>query len=256
MISFKKALLSLLILSVVFVLNSKAQIEMTRSHRGFYYKQWLCDKHKTDYDKAVREFNIKTGKLIEMYVDFQLGVGVTSANVNSSSNGVRYETESRTGFTTGALIYISLFESVKFSTGLTFDGKSFGIERIVDTSIVSDSSLNNFSGYFTSNYLNIPLNLNFGGMITDDFGLWFNGGPYLGFLLSSPNSQYSGIGYKNFDLGLNGTITGNYIIQYPFSIIFGTSFKFGGLNNLASTESVESVRTTNFNFFSGIRIGF
>ncbi|MCX6162386.1 MAG: hypothetical protein NTV87_13770, partial [Ignavibacteriae bacterium] len=69
-------------------------------------------------------------------------------------------------------------------------------------------------------------------------------------------NTYPGMGYKSFDLGLNGTLTANYVVMYPLSVIFGTTFKYGGLNNLASTPSIKSVNMTNFNFFGGVRLGF
>ena len=99
----------------------------------------------------------------------------------------------------------------------------------------------------------MPLFINLGGMVSEKVGLWFTGGPYLGFLMSKPNDQYKEFGYKNFDLGLNATLTGNYVFMYPLSVIFGTTFKYGGLNNLISTPEIEKVTTTNFTFFSGVR---
>jgi hypothetical protein len=93
-------------------------------------------------------------------------------------------------------------------------------------------------------------------MLSEKVGLWFNGGPYLGILINSPNNLPTGMGYKNFDLGLNGTITANYVFAYPLSLILGTSFKYGGLNNLGSTALVDKITTTNYSFFSGLRLSF
>jgi len=52
---------------------------------------------------------------------------------------------------------------------------------------------------------------------------------------------------------LSANLTANYVFMYPLSVIFGTSFKYGGLNNLMSTDKVEKITTTNFTFFSGLR---
>lgn len=206
-----------------------------------------------DYKRATEEFNYRTGKKpLDFYIDFQLGVGGTSANI-SGTGANNYETKSKLGFTTGALFYISLFDVVKFSSGLSFDGKSFSYKplNVVEPEPTQDTTKT--EKYLTANYVNIPLNFNFGGMVSEDFGLWFNGGPYLGILTSSPDNQKSGLGFKNFDLGLNGTLTANYVFAYPLSVIFGANLKYGGLNNLGSTKTVDAIHTLNYTFFSGLR---
>jgi hypothetical protein len=113
----------------------------------------------------------------------------------------------------------------------------------------------NTSMYVTANYLNIPLNIHFGGMISETVGIDFNGGPYLGIRTSSPDNVSNGSGFKDFDFGLNGTLTGNYVFAYPLGVIFGVDFQYGGLNNLGSTKSVDRISTLNYSFFSGLRIG-
>ena len=90
-------------------------------------------------------------------------------------------------------------------------------------------------------------------MVSEKVGLAFSGGPYFGILMSKPENTYNNVGYKNFDLGLSGTLTGNYVFMYPLSVIFGTTFKYGGLNNLMSTDKIDKITTTNFTFFTGLR---
>jgi hypothetical protein len=63
------------------------------------------------------------------------------------------------------------------------------------------------------------------------------------------------LGYKNFDFGLAGTLTGNYLLNPFVSIILGTRFEYGGLNNLGSTQFVDKITTTNYTIFTGIRVG-
>jgi hypothetical protein len=213
-----------------------------------------------DYKKAKDEFEFRSGKkLIDFYVDFQLGVGGTSANVTSANGVGDYKTASKLGFKTGALFYLSLFDMVSFSSGLSFNGKSFEITNpnilpptIVDTSKVKAGN----SMYVTANYLNIPLNIHLGGMLTETFGVDFNGGPYLGIRMSVPDNVANGSGFKNFDLGLNGTLTGNYVFAYPLSAIFGVDLQYGGLNNLGKTSTVDRISTLNYSFFTGLRVGF
>lgn len=213
-----------------------------------------------DYKKAKNEFEFRSGKkLIDFYVDFQLGVGGTSANVTSANGVGDYKTASKLGFKTGALFFVSLFDMFAFSSGLSFNGKSFEITNpnilppaIVDTSKVKPGN----SMYVTANYLNIPLNIHLGGMVSETVGIDFNGGPYLGIRMSTPDNVTNGSGFKNFDLGLNGTLTGHYVFAYPLSAIFGVDLQYGGLNNLGSTSTVDRISMLNYSFFTGLRVGF
>ncbi len=244
-------------LLVLFILSSSALFaekdpDPSKPFSGKDGKDRTSLKIKNDYKKAITEFAYKTGKPIDFFIDFQLGAGASNAKIESNASNVSVTSQSKLGYTVGGVFFINLFNAVSFSSGLTFDGKSFGFTKTQTTSIDTTTS----SGYVPANFINIPLNINFGGMITEKFGLWLNGGPYFGFLLSQPANTYPGMGYKSFDLGLNGTLTANYVILYPFSVIFGTTFKYGGLNNLASTSSIKSINSTNFTFFGGVRLGF
>ena len=144
----------------------------------------------------------------------------------------------------------NLFQDGKVAPGL-YPGIQPSVSGSTGSGTSADTSAK--SGYLPANYLTIPLFLNIGGMVSEDVGLWFTGGPYMGFLMSQPSNTYGNIGYKNFDLGLDATLTANYVFLYPFSVIFGTTFKYGGLNNLMSSQSVEKITTSNFTFFSGVR---
>ncbi|MFA5405490.1 MAG: hypothetical protein WC358_11200 [Ignavibacteria bacterium] len=221
-------------------------------------KDKYLSKIDLDYKKAKDEFDFRSGKkLIDFYIDFQLGVGGTSANVTSASGVGNYTTKSKLGFKTGVLFYLSLFESVSFSSGLTINGKSFELTNPNIVPLVADSSFKKGESlYMTANYMNIPLNVHFGGMLTETFGVDFNGGPYLGIMMSAPNNVSNGSGLKNFDLGLNGTLTGNYVFAYPLSAIFGVDFQYGGLNNLGKTSIVDRISMINYSFFTGLRVGF
>ncbi len=224
-----------------------------------YNNEKIESKINLDYKKAKDEFEFRSGKkIIDFYIDFQLGVGGTSANVSSASGVGEYKTASKLGFKTGALFFISLFDKVSFSSGLSFNGKSFEMTTptvtpptVFDTTKVKP----NTSMYVTANYMNIPLNIHFGGMLSETFGIDFNGGPYLGIRTSSPDNVSNGSGFKDFDFGLNGTLTGNYVFAYPLGVIFGVDFQYGGLNNLGKTSSVDRISTLNYSFFSGLRIG-
>jgi hypothetical protein len=198
-------------------------------------------------------------KAVDFRIDFQLGVAGTSANITSQNGVGAYNTSGKLGYTTGAIFHFALFNIISFTSGLSFNGRSFEVTTpsLLPAGTDTTNVVKNSNNYITSNYLDIPVYFSVGGMVSEKVGLWFDGGPYLGILLSKPNeSTKAGIGYKNFDLGVSGTLTANYMFQYPFSIIFGTNFKLGGLNNLGSTPLVDKISTTSYSFFSGLRISF
>lgn len=253
----KKVITLLLILSFIFSLQIvKADGDPDKPLLNKYKKTDLLSKKEVDYIKAKREFDILSGaKIVDFYADFQLGVSGTSANVSSAPGVGDYSTKSKLGYKTGVAFYLSLFDMFSFSTGISFNGKSFELTNPNYRPPVADSSFKPGSSlYLVANYLNVPLNFHVGGMVTENVGFDFNGGPYLGILMSSPNNVSNGSGFKNFDLGLNGTLTGSYVIQYPLKAILGVDFQYGGLNNLGKTALVDRISTINYSLFSGLRI--
>lgn len=213
-------------------------------------------KLNKDYKLAYKDFQEKSGKILDFYVDFKLGGTSTSANVTSAAGKDSYNTGSKVGFNIGALIYTRLFDAFQFSTGLDFNGKNFEVTPPNNinsgTPVPASDSVSKLSQKVANNYLNIPMNFNFGGMITETLGLTFNGGPYLGILLSTDDNR-TGMGYKNFDLGLVGSLTANYKIAPLTSILLGAKYEYGGLNNLGNTPYVDKVSTSTLGFFTGIR---
>lgn len=209
-------------------------------------------KFLKDYKIAKKQFDIQRGaQVLDFYVDLQLGYGMTNASVNSAGSTGAYNTDPKGGINLGALFFLNLFDVLQFSSGLDFINKKFEVNPPTFTTPVSGIDTN--TSEISAQYLNIPFNFNYGGMISDKFGLTFNGGPYFGLLLSA--EEDAGLGYKDFDLGLNGTLTANYLIAPFTSVLLGTKMQYGGLNNLGKTEQVESVRTFNYTFFTGVRFG-
>ena len=211
------------------------------------------DRLMKDYPAFKKQYDIKAGKPIDIYMDIQLGVGGTNANISNATNNPDYETNTKLGLTLGGLIHINVIDFLSFTSGISFEGKSFKFSPpVLDT-----AAINNFGAgekSLQNTYMNIPIFFNIGGMVSEKIGITFCGGPYLGIRLNDDN--YDGLGMKNFDLGLNGTLTVNYVIMYPFNVIAGTKFELGGLNNLANTDYIESITTSNFTFFTGGRIWF
>lgn len=247
----KKLLLTLLFIALL--CSSFSAVVTAQNNPKFNTYLLNTDKFNKDYKSALKEHRVRTGKIIDFYIDFQLGFGGTSANIDQTpdAKGI-FETGSKVGFTTGALVYINIFEGVNFATGLAYVGKNFEVTPPTD-SISFLSGLDTNVSDISNNYLNIPLYINVGGMITEDVGITFNGGPYLGILMST--DEKPGLGYKNFDLGLAGTLTGNYMLNPFVSILLGTRFEYGGLNNLGSTKFVDKITTTNYTIFTGVRVG-
>lgn len=207
------------------------------------------NKLEKDYELEKLFYAEKTGKKpIDFYIDLQLGYGSTNANIDSKNTATTYNTNSNGGFNVGGVFHLSIADVWSFSSGLDFFNKKFEVTTN-DTTVAAANRVQEVS----NQYLNIPLYFNVGGMVSDKVGFTFMGGPYLGLLLSTDENQ--GLGYKDFDLGLAGTLTGNYVIAPLVSVILGTKFQYGGLNNLGSTENVESIHTTNFTIFSGVRFG-
>ncbi|CAF4616710.1 unnamed protein product [Rotaria sp. Silwood1] len=179
----------------------------------------------------------------------------TSANVTQANNLGTYNTGSKIGYNVGALIYTRLFDSFQFSTGLDFAGKNFEVtppSNVNTGTPGANTRIDSTTQKVANNYMNIPLNFNFGGMVTDKLGFTFNGGPYLGILLSTDDK--SGMGYKNFDFGLVGSLTANYKIAPLTSVLLGAKYEYGGLNNLGNTPYVDRVSTSSLGFFTGIRL--
>lgn len=212
-------------------------------------------KVERDYKIEKKMNDIMRGEIIDIYVDFQLGYGGTNASVDKTSSlNSNLNTESKGGFTAGTLFYFNLFDAVKFSTGLAYVAKKFTVNPVTPPSTPSQQGFDSTVATFSNNYINIPLNINVGGYVSDRVSIMFNGGPYMGILLNTPSNQ--GYGYKNFDFGLTGTLTLGYLLNPFMGVILGTRMDYGGLNNLGSTQYVDKISTLNYVVFTGLRLGW
>ncbi|HMQ69049.1 MAG TPA: outer membrane beta-barrel protein [Ignavibacteria bacterium] len=203
-----------------------------------------------DYNKAVRRHKQITNSLLGVQLDFQLGYGSTSPNVDQNANSKTISTESQGGFTFGSLININLLGLFDLTTGLDFINKKYSYGIPYADSVQSIDSITNS---VKNTYMNIPLNVTYSGMISEDFGMSFSGGPYFGFLLNPDNAVN---GFKDFDFGLNGILTGRYYLNQFVSVLLGGNVQYGGLNNLLSANSVSSLKLVNWGAFTGLGIGF
>lgn len=206
------------------------------------------DKLVNDLKIARKEFREAAGFPLSLSIDLQLGIGSTSADVTGNS-GYSYNTSSGLSVLTGALVNISIFDVFNFTTGISFTGKSFKVEPKF-TNPLADVNTN--PSTVINNMMNIPIYINAGVKLSEKIGLNFVGGPYLGIATKSDDNN-TGLGFKNFDLGLNFTVTGSYKILPLTHIILGVTGQYGGLNNLGSTKTVDAVHTKNVSVFSGLR---
>ncbi|MBV6477660.1 MAG: hypothetical protein HGGPFJEG_00401 [Ignavibacteria bacterium] len=250
-----KNLLATTVIAVLFVLPG-----ISFSQSGFYYKpelkfnskkNYAKEKLLSDYNKAKRISEKNAGSLLGASIDFQLGYNSTNANIEATGGKADYPTDPKAGFTLGALINFSLFGSANFTTGIDFIKKNFEVDKTNPSDTLGDpvSEIEEF----TSSYFNIPINFNVGTMISDNVGVNLSFGPYLAFRMNDQSIE--GFGYKNFDLGLNGILTVNYMLNQFMGIILGGKYQRGGLNNLASTAQVEKTNTNMWGVFTGFRIG-
>ncbi|MFZ1320691.1 MAG: outer membrane beta-barrel protein [Ignavibacteria bacterium] len=251
----KKFISTFLLVVCLFFLNSNMISAQTNFEPKINFndsKDNSTELKKKDYETAKKYHQKISGELFGASVDFQIGYGTTSPNVTEKNNSKDASTESQGGITLGALVNLNLFGLFDLTTGIDLINKKYeyGIPYVSTNPLDGvDSVVNSVK----NQYLNIPLNINYGGMVSEKVGLSFSGGPYFGFLLNPSNAVN---GFKDFDMGLNGILTGNYMLNPFMSIILGTKLQYGGLNNLLSSGNIESVTMTNWDVFTGLRLGF
>ncbi|MEO6694666.1 MAG: outer membrane beta-barrel protein [Ignavibacteria bacterium] len=213
-------------------------------------KDYSKERISRDYNTAMKQHKRIAASFFGASIDFQVGYGTTSANVTEKSASDPVKTESKGGFNVGAILNLNLFNIINLSTGIDFTKKNFGITLPYTNPLITGDSI---VKTLNNNYLNIPMNVTFGGMVTDKVGFTFTGGPYFGLLLNAENAVS---GFKDFDFGINGMLTGKYYLNPFVAVILGTKAQYGGLNNLLSTSSVDKLHTVNWGGFTGVSVGF
>ena len=136
-------------------------------------------------------------------------------------------------------VWRKLFQDKKYNYGIPYTDSVQSIDSVYNS--------------VKNTYLNIPMNITYSGMISENIGMSFSGGPYFGILLNPDNAVN---GFKDFDFGLNGILTGRYYLNQFVSVLLGGNVQYGGLNNLLSANSVSSLQTVNWGAFTGLGVGF
>jgi hypothetical protein len=194
------------------------------------YKPFMKEIDKMKLAKKRGIFNL----------NFDVQVGLDFANtkfdlnkIDSTTSGLN-STTSKVGPAAGVILSVD-FLGFGFTTGLLYSSKGF-----------QQSNGTNFN----LNFINIPLlfyfDIDIGKVIIDG-----NVGPYFGLLMSTDNSPIYSI--KKFDFGLTGNVQGAYMISKYIGPLLGVKFEYGGLNNLGNNESINSIRTTSFFVYTGVK---
>ncbi len=180
----------------------------------------------------------KKNSIFNLNLDVQLGMDFANTKfdlnkVDSTTSGLN-STSSKIGPAAGVILSID-FLGFGFTTGFLYSSKGF--QQTDGTN-------------FNLNYFNIPLLFYFdfeiGKVIIDG-----NAGPYFGLLMSTDNSPIYSV--KKFDFGLTGNVQGAYMISKYIGPLLGVKFEYGGLNNLGNNESINSIRTTSFFIYTGVK---
>lgn len=168
---------------------------------------------------------------------FGVGISNTSFELNKDTAGLS-NTNSKTGPSLGVNINLRL-AGFSFGTGFNYSSKGF-------TSSNSSS--------YSANYFNIPLMFAFNFNISK-VEINLSAGPYVGILLSQSGSQYYQM--KNIDIGIAGSIQGNYFFNKYIGMLLGVKYEQGGLNNLLKSSGVNnyvsSIKTQNWFIYTGVK---
>lgn len=213
-------------------------------------KDFSLELKKRDYEKAMKWHKKKTANaLFGISLDLTAGYNSTNPNVEQRVSTASIGTSSKGGINFGALFNITVL-GINLTTGLDFLNKKYEIENPIDS---IGSVIDSVKKTYANQYLDIPINMTFSTMISENVGVSFSGGPYFGILLNPSNAAN---GFKDFDLGLNGILTGKYYLNPFVSILLGGKYQYGGLNNLLSNQVVEKVNTNTWGVFTGLSLGF
>lgn len=183
-------------------------------------------------------------KLFSFDLDVQVGLGIASSSfklnkVDSNSN-VLNNTGTKVGPSVGATVSLNLL-GYGFSTGVLYTPKGF-----------QTTSGSNFNLH----YFVIPWLLYFNFDISR-VRIEGNFGPYVGVLLNKDAYLSNNVNLfapKNVDVGISANVEGTYFFTKILGALLGVKYEYGGLNNLASTEYINSLHTSTVFVYTGLKI--
>ena len=195
--------------------------------------------------KDVENSRLNPGpRLFSFDLDLQVGLGIASSSFNlnkvdSNSKGLN-NTGTKVGPSIGATVSLNLL-GYGFSTGVLYTPKGF------QTTSGTNFNLHYFVVpwliYFNIDLNRIKINGNFG--------------PYVGILLNKDAYLSNNVNLfapKNVDVGLSANVEGAYFFTKILGALLGVKYEYGGLNNLASTEYINSLHTSTIFVYTGLKI--
>ena len=168
----------------------------------------------------------------ESKLKFGIKTGLAFASIKRDYNNTSSKIKTKTGFTAGGFLDVTLNKNLVFQPALLYVRKGG----------------NEFSGYgysipFNLNYLELPLNI-----LYQSSGV--NGVYFLGGGLSPAlhlNSAYDGNEVKDFDIGIS--LLAGYKVPIGFSVNLGYTH---GLTNVTSDkEIIKTIRNRYFSITAG-----
>ena len=244
-----KCFKSAMILIVVLTMHSLAQnnengkyfsdttnyAKMRDSLVSAYTKEYKAYKEAMDPGENKKGLG---SSFFGLNLDVIFGIGFANADLelNRDTSGLS-NPNTKTGPMLGVNVNFNLM-GFSLATGFNYSSKGFS------------TNTNSYS----ANYFNIPL------MFVFDFNISkveinLAAGPYVGILLSQEKTENYAL--KNIDLGITGSIQGNYFFNRFLGAVIGVKYERGGLNNLLEStgvnNNVTSVKTQNWFIYSGIK---
>jgi len=161
---------------------------------------------------------------------FGIKGGINIANMSFSSSGISMTPKSIIGFHVGPVAEFELKDNLSFNTGILYSLKGFKFK--MSYMGVSSESTEKI------NYLEVPLNIAYKYSLDDNYKIFGQVGPYLGYALNGKDKtdgettdiEFGDGGMKRFDLGLG---IGAGVEFGP--MVAGLGYQFG-LANLADSS--------------------
>lgn len=204
----------------------------------------VYSQQQKDYEKMTKQQESKQRGLgssffgLNLDIIFGVGISNTQFDVNGDTTGLS-NANSKTGPLVGVNVNFNLL-GIVLGTGFNYSSKGFSTGG---------------SGQESASYINIPLMFAFNFDVSKKVQVDLAAGPYVGILLSQEKNQYYAL--KNIDLGIVGTLQGNYFFNRFIGALLGVKYEHGGLNNMidqgATSNYVSSVKSRNWFIYTGMK---
>lgn len=196
---------------------------------------------------------------IHTTISQNIRIGIEGGPSISSIRGneIVEENESLISFEVGGSIEYFFSESLSLKSGFIFEKKGYETESVIDNygGIPHDS----YQVKATYNYLTIPLFVKY--QFGNKLKIFFNGGSYLSYLLSSKSKvrSFGSSDHSELNNSLDLGISLGTGVLFPLSEEFDLSFEFRdnlGLINISKADIINngSLKTNSLNFLLGVNL--